>query len=131
MRDHVESGAAEYNVAQLQSFAEIVGAEAISGPLNETGKSPGRPLREYLELAKGTDIYDMPVPSSDQHRLRSVARLTGDERLQGIASTGIVPISLSHLRDRDAETLVRVGYRITYSPEEIQQLGLDDPDRRT
>jgi len=118
-------------VARLQSFAEIVGTEVISGPLNDTGKSPGRPLREYLELAKGTCIYNMPVPSVDQHRLRSVAKLTGDEQLRRIATAGTIPISLDHLKDRDSETLVRVGYKITYSPEEIQQLGLDNPDERT
>lgn len=131
MRDHVDTEATEKNVAQLQSFAEIVGAEVISAPLNETGNSPGRPLREYLELAKGTCIYNMPVPSVDQRRLRSAAKLTGDEQLQRIASAGTVPISLDHLKDRDAETLVRVGYKITYSPEEIRQLGLDNLDDRT
>lgn len=113
-------------MAQLQAFAEIVGAEQVSGPLNETGKSPGRPLREYLELSEGTYIYNIPIPSTQRHRLRSVAELTGDERLQGIASAGSVPISLDHLRDRDRATLVRVGFKITYSPDEIQQLGLDN-----
>jgi hypothetical protein len=117
-------------MAHLQAYAEIVGAEELTGPLKETGASPGRPLREYLELSKGTYIYDMPVPPIDRTRLRSAARLSGDEELRRIATTGTVPISLDHLRERDAETLVRVGYRIRYSPEEIQELGLDIPDPR-
>jgi hypothetical protein len=121
----------ESNMAQLQAYAEIVGAEEISSPLNDTGKSPGRPLREYLELSHGTYIYNMPVPSTQRHRLRSLAELTGDEQLQGIASVGTVPISLDHLRGRDGETLVRVGYKITYTPEEIQVLKLDNADDRT
>jgi len=115
----------EPTMAQLQPFAEIVGAEVISVPLQETGMSPGRPLREYVELSRGTYIYDMPVPSGQQDRLHALAELSGDEKLARIASTGKVPISLDHLRDRDAETLVRVGYRISYSPDEIRQLGLD------
>jgi hypothetical protein len=118
-------------MAHLQAFAEIVADAEISGPLNGTGESPGRPLREYLELSKGTYIYNMPIPSTQRHRLRSVAELSGDERLQGIASGGTVPISLEHLRDRARDTLVRVGYKITYSPEEIQRLGLDNADDRT
>jgi hypothetical protein len=73
----------------------------------------------------------MPVPPVHQHRLHSLAGLTGDERLRRIASEGTVPISLDHLREHDPETLVRVGYRIKYSPAEIQQLGLDDAERRT
>jgi hypothetical protein len=118
-------------MAELQSYAEIVGAEEITTPLRETGSSPGRPLGEYLELSHGTYVYNMPVPSVDRHRLRSVAKLTGDERLHGIASSGTVPISLDHLKDRDAETLVRVGYKIRYSSDEIDQLGLESPDRRS
>jgi hypothetical protein len=104
----------ENEMAQLQSFAEIVGAEEISAPLQETGMSPGRPLREYVELSRGTYIYEMPVPSDQQDRLRALAELSDDEKLARIASTGKIPISLDHLRDRDAETLVRVGYRISY-----------------
>ncbi len=75
-------------MAQLQVFAEVVGEEVISGPLQETGKSPGRPLREYIELSGGTYVYDMPVPATSQHRLRAVAELTGDERLGTIAFRG-------------------------------------------
>jgi hypothetical protein len=118
-------------MAQLQSYAEIVGAEEVSGPLQETGRSPGRPLREYVELSNNTYTYNMPVPSVDRDRLRSVARLSGDEGLHRIASAGAVPISLDHLRGHDAETLVRIGYKITYSPEEISRLGFDEPDPRT
>ena len=117
-------------MAQLQSYAEVVGSEEVSGPLQETGRSPGRPLREYVELSKGTYIYDMPVPSVDRERLHSVATLTGDEGLHRIASAGRIPISLDHLRGCAAETLVRIGYTIMYSPEEVDRLGFDDPDVR-
>lgn len=119
-------------MAQLQSFAEIVGAEELTGPLNETGRSPGRPLREYIDLSKGTYVLDIPVPSVDRQRLRKVAELTGDPWLQGIATTGTVSVSLEHLRDHDADkTHVRVGYKIDYSEGEVQELGIENLDPQT
>ena len=118
-------------MAHLQSFAEIVGSEELTGSLNETGESPGRPLREYIELSEGTYVYDVPVTSVDQQRLRSVSELADDQRLLGIASAGSVPVSLEHLRGRDAdETLVRVGYMIDYSEVEARALGLGSPNSR-
>lgn len=118
-------------MAHLQSFAEIVGSADLSGSLNETGKSPGRPLREYVELSEGTYIYDIPVTSVDQQRLQSVSELASDQRLVEIASAGSVPVSLEHLRGRDAdETLVRVGYMIDYSEDEARALGLASPNSR-
>lgn len=118
-------------MAQLQSFAEIVGAEELTGPLNETGASPGRTLREYVDLSKGTYVLDMPVPPVDRQRLRKVAELSGDPQLAGIATTGTVSVSLEHLRDRDADTtLVRVGYKIDYSADEVRALGIENIDPR-
>jgi hypothetical protein len=118
-------------MARLRSFAEVVGSEELSGHLGETGSSPGRPLREYIELADDAYIYKMPVPLVDRQRLDSVAKRIGNEGLRGIAALGSVPISLDHLRSRDPDnTLVRVGYTINYSQEEIQELGLNDSDPR-
>jgi hypothetical protein len=91
--------------------------------------SPGRPLREYLGLSDGAYVFDMPVSAVDRQRLREIAELTGDEGLCGIATDGSVPISLNHLRGCDADqTLVRVGYLISYSQEEVRELGLDSRD---
>jgi hypothetical protein len=119
-------------MAHLQSFAEIVGAEELTGPLNETGASQGRTLREYLDLSKGTYVLDIPVPSVDRQRLREVAELSGDGWLAGVATTGTVSVSLEHLRDRDADkTFVRVGYKIDYSEDEVQALGIENIDPRT
>jgi hypothetical protein len=118
-------------MAHLQSFAEVVGSEELSGFLNETGESPGRPLREYVELSEGTYIYDVPFTSVDQQRLLSVSELASDQRLLEIASAGSVPVSLDHLRGRDADqTLVRVGYMIDYSEDEARALGLASPKPR-
>jgi hypothetical protein len=119
-------------MARLQTFAEIVGSDELSSPLGETGRSPGRPLREYIELADDAYVYNMPVPSVDRQRMHGIAKLDGNEGLRGIATVGSVPISLDHLRDSDPDkTLVRVGYKINYSQEEIEELKLDNSDPRT
>ena len=118
-------------MARFQSFAEVVGSEELTAPLNETGKSPGRPLSEYIDLSDGSYLYEMPVTSTDQQRLRSLSELTGDRQFRDIATAGTVPISLEHLRDHDSDkTLVRVGYMIDYTHEESTALGLNEPDSR-
>jgi len=66
-----------------------------------------------VAMSEGTYIYDVPVTSVDQQRLLSVSELVSDQRVLEIASAGSVPVSLDHLRGRDADqTLVRVGYMI-------------------
>jgi hypothetical protein len=119
-------------MARLQSYAEVVGAEELTGPLNATGMSPGRPLREYVDLSRGTYVLDMPVPPVDRQRLHKVAELSGDASLQEIATAGTVSISLEHLRNHDTDkTRVRVGYKIDYSEDEVQELGIENIDPRS
>lgn len=118
-------------MAQLQSFAEVVGSEAVSGTLTQTGQSRGRPLREYVNLSGGTYVYEVPVTPIDQQRLQRVSELADDQRLLGIAVAGLVTVSLEHLRAHDADkTLVRVGYVIDYTEEETRTLGLNSPNSR-
>jgi hypothetical protein len=119
-------------MARLQPYAEVVGAEELTGPLNATGMSPGRPLREYVDMSRGTYVLDMPVPPVDRHRLRKVAEMSGDASLQEIATAGTVSISLEHLRSHDTDkTRVRVGYKIDYSEDEVQELGIENIDPRS
>jgi len=74
------------DMARFQSFAEVVGSEELTAPLNETGKSLGRPLSEYIDLSDGSYLYEMPVTSTDQQRLRSLSELTA------IDSSVILPL---------------------------------------
>lgn len=111
---------------QIQTFAEVLGSEELAKPLRGVGGSGGRPLREYVELSRGTYIYDMPLSPIDRDRLRRSARFIGDDReIREISTTGAVRISLEHLRSHDVDTaVVRVGYLIEYSPDEVDALGL-------
>jgi len=55
----------------------------------------------------------------------------GNEELCRIAALGSVPIPLDHICGRDPDkTMVCVGYTIEYSPEDIEELELDDSDPR-
>lgn len=119
-------------MARLQSYAEVVGAEELTAPLNATGMSPGRPLREYVDLSGGTYVLDMPVPPADRQRLHKVAEFSGDTSLEEIATAGTVSISLEHLRNHDTDkTRVRVGYKIDYSEDEVRELEIENIDPRS
>jgi hypothetical protein len=123
-------------VAQIQPYAEAVGAEKIAPrlaaadvinlPRTQPDGSPwnvggGRPVGEVLAEASG-DYCTVELPPSTRQRLGELDDLSDEVRRD--LERGFVEVSVAHLRDLPAMTRVRVGFKLIFTDSEIALLGL-------
>ncbi|GEL26063.1 hypothetical protein PSU4_50170 [Pseudonocardia sulfidoxydans NBRC 16205] len=122
-------------MAQIQPYAEAVGAEEIASPLtadNVINLPPTRPdgmpwtfgkrlAEEVLAEADGDYVAIELSPTTKQY-LGDLDDL--DDQVRRTLKRGFVDVSIAHLRDLPTETQVRIGYRLTFTDAEIERLGL-------
>jgi hypothetical protein len=113
---------------EIRPFAEVVGKERVSLELAEAGGSSGRPLSEYMDDVDADGNFEFPIPEQMKAELRRIYDSTGDPRCLEIANSEVVYIPMGHLAECDRSTKVRVGFLMSYTPEESRALGFRDPD---
>lgn len=115
-------------MAKFTTYAEIVTADSLATGLYRAGikkAPPGLLLRDVLRHSGGAYEKKLRLSLRFREQVRDVARLTNDADLLRIADMDEVTVSLEHLRNADPETTrVSIGYRLDYTREESDRLGL-------
>jgi hypothetical protein len=114
-------------MARFSTYAEVLMPDHIQWEAYTSGikkNPPGVLLSDILEHTGG--IYENRLDLEPEFResVRKVAELAGDESLMRIANLSAVVISLEHLRNIDPQTRIVCGYRLDYTSEESERLGL-------
>jgi hypothetical protein len=114
-------------MARFSTYAEVLTPDHLQWQAYKSGvkkNPPGQALADVLERAGGAYEFQMEIPQEFRDKLHAVGELTGDEKLIETAGLSAVPISLEHLRGVDPQTRIVFGYKLDYTPEESERLGL-------
>jgi hypothetical protein len=124
-------------MANFSVYAEVLTPEHNQMKAYAAGvkkNPPGVTLQSVLERSGGAYEAQLDFTPEFREQIRQVGRLTSDKKLLAIADQDKVVIPLHHLRGIDPQTLIILGYRLTYGPGESERLGLGlkgAPDPRT
>jgi len=115
-------------VASFTTYAEILTPDHVQMKAYRSGikKNPtGLLLQGILERTGGVYALKLELPEEFREKMRRVAELTSDEKLLRVANLSEMTVSLEHLRHVDPRTThVVSGYRLNYTREESERLGL-------
>jgi hypothetical protein len=115
-------------MAKFVTYAEILTPDHIQWQAYKSGikkNPPGVVLKDILERTGGTYEIRIDLSQATRDQVRRVAELTADEELLSVANQTAVTVSLDHLRDVDPQTRIVCGYRLDYTAEESERLGLN------
>lgn len=79
---------------------------------------PGVRLGDVLERTGGVYRMELEISRSMRDQMREAAQISSDKELLAIANRGSSVISLEHLRGLDPDTMVVIGHRLNFTPEE-------------
>ena len=114
-------------MATFSTYAEVLTPEHIQWKAYTSGikkNPPGVTIKTILDHTGG--VYENRIDLTEEFReeARKVAALTDDSTLMKIAALPAVTVSLEHLRHLDPQTRIVCGYRLDYTAEESERLGL-------
>jgi hypothetical protein len=79
-------------------------------------------LGDILQRTGGAYETTTRLTPKFREDIREIAELASDDQLLRIAELPEVPVSLEHLRHRDPQTRIVVGYRLDVTPAESPRL---------
>lgn len=115
-------------MAKFHTFAEPVTENHVAWAAYAAGvkkNPPGVRLQEVLDRTGGVYEQNLEIRENYRERIRAAARLAKDDDLMRIADHPTIAISLEHLRGIDPQTPIIIGYMLQLTPEEREQLGLE------
>jgi hypothetical protein len=115
-------------MAIFTTYAEVLTPDHVQSRAYNSGikkNPPGLLLQDILERTGGVYELKLELPDEFREKIRRVAELTSDEKLLHVANLSGMTISLEHLRHLDPRaTRIVSGYRLNYTREESERLGL-------
>src|SRR5580700_4622626 len=115
-------------MARFSTYVEVLAPDHVTWKAYIAGitkNPPGVTLDEILKHTGGVYENRLELPENFRQQVRKLAELAGDKELMKISELSAVTISLEHLRHVDPHTRIVSGYRLNYTAEESERLGLN------